>query len=60
MQLVRDRNGADLRAQYEDIVAYFDRFVDEADYWAAKTNGYHGLVRSTTGRLSPRVRPCSR
>lgn len=39
--------------RYPDLAGYFDRFVDEADLWTQRTDGYHGLIRSIYGAIVP-------
>lgn len=53
MELVRDSESVTLDSWYGEIITYFDGFVDEADHWAAKTEGYHGLIRSIYRALLP-------
>lgn len=54
MQLASQGPHAGSLAGYAEIADYFDRFVDEADHWAARTAPYHGLIRSIYGALIPR------
>ena len=41
-------------ASYGGISAAFDRYADEVDAWAAKTDGYHGLITSIYDALVPK------
>ncbi len=46
--------GQPIDARYEGISTAFDRFAEEADAWAVKTDGYHGLITSVYDALVPK------
>jgi SAM-dependent methyltransferase len=50
---VKPDRQSDPTDRYAMVSSYFDEFVDEADRWEPKTDGYHGLIGSIYRALVP-------